>query len=168
MSYPSRHLPHETCSRQSLSPCGAAPFTQGCLVWGTQTQFRIPHSPSQSPSVTALPEGEPRGLRMSGCAQGSLTRQHTNSIHNSEFIIHNFITPQPLRGSSLYTREPCPRTNLRLRFHRHHLPCERQGRRVQRGLFCAGALTKQMALHVPPAHCIISHSSFANFIFTSR
>ena len=64
--------------------------------------------PSQSPSVTALPEGELGGMR------------HTNSIHNSEFIISLPLSPfgaAPFTQGSLFSaetpkRQPHPKRRL--------------------------------------------------------
>ena len=93
-----------------LSPQGTSLPPEGKLK--TPKRYRKTNGcePSQSPAVTALPEGEPRGravyrlrgacvrqsLRPFGAApftQGSLIRRPTNSIPNSAFRIHNLISP---------------------------------------------------------------------------
>ena len=81
--------------------------------------------PSQSPSVTALPEGEPRGLQMSGCAEHAagnpsapagqlpLHKGALSEIHklNSEFRIHHSAFDKKTSGGFILRRFSCHSTS---------------------------------------------------------
>ena len=90
-----------------LSPQGTSLPPAGKSKTPNRCRRTCVREPSQSPAVTALPEGEPRGLRMNGCAEHAPVNPSAPSgqlpLHKGAFFSRNTPPPAKLKAPPIRT-----------------------------------------------------------------